>query len=166
MTFITVFDVAQEGYLRDAYILLMPLMSAVIGALLIFAPDAMQTMLPYGPQGRDRQILNRFIFIVSILAFNFFIITIFSDNWKSIHRLQYGQYSMVEGPVLDFVPPPVNGHGAESFTVGGQRFSYTLGSLTPGFRPTAGHGEPIQPGRYVRISYAAGAILRLQLAKE
>ena len=162
MTFTTVFDVAQEGYLRDTHILLIPLIGVAFGILLVFKPDTMHAILPYGPQVRMRQILNYLILIVSNIVLVFFAFTTLLDNWYSIHKLQSGQYSTAEGPVTDYVPFPANGHGAESFTVGGQRFSYTMGSLSPGFRPAAGREGIIQPGRYVRICYAGSLILRLE----
>ena len=81
-------------------------------------------------------------------------------------NLDSGNYSVIEGTVTDFVPMPYAGHFDESFTVKGQRFSYSDYVSTSGFNNTTSHGGPIHEGLHVRIAYFGGLILRLEVAEQ
>jgi hypothetical protein len=88
-----------------------------------------------------------------------------SWNQRPTSDLREGQYSVVEGPVTDFVPMPYEGQSQENFAVNGHRFSYSDYSMTAGLRNAASHGGPIREGLYVRISYSGNLILRLEVAQ-
>jgi len=80
--------------------------------------------------------------------------------------MREGRYSIVEGPVTDFVPMPNEGHSYESFTVQGRRFTYSDYEVTSGFHNSTSHGGPIRQGLYVRVTYMGNLILRLQVAED
>jgi hypothetical protein len=97
-----------------------------------------------------------------------------SEYFTFRRALASGATGLVEGTVDDFHPMPVGGHGAESFTVQGVRFSYAVSEVTGAFNTSWSHGGPIRPGRRVRIHYLQGhegyllsenLILELEVAK-
>lgn len=65
---------------------------------------------------------------------------------------------VVEGPVTNFRPMLLTGHGYESFDVDGVGFSYSDFHSTPFFNQTASHGGPVREGLYVRIHYVYSEI--------
>jgi hypothetical protein len=164
MTFKIVFDAAHQGYAAGwfpAY----GLIFVVIGALLVFAPQLMQRIMPAGLQSRSRRIFSWFFFI---FALSWTLVTFFGTYGgysNARNALDSGKYSVVEGPVTQFVPMPYTGHSEESFVVGGKRFSYSDFIVTSGFHNTASHGGPIRAGLYVRVSYVGNVILRLEIAE-
>lgn len=72
----------------------------------------------------------------------------------------------VSGIVEDFDPMPVEGHKNESFTVSGVHFEYSDFEIGFGFNQSRSHGGPIDKGKYVRIQYYEGRILRLWVKEE
>lgn len=69
---------------------------------------------------------------------------------------------------------PIGGHGAESFTVQGVRFSCAVSEVTGAFNTGSPYGGPMRGGRRVRIHYLQGhhgyslsenLILELEVAK-
>jgi hypothetical protein len=80
--------------------------------------------------------------------------------------LQLGQCAIIEGVVTDFQPMPSTGHGRESFTVSGVRFSYSDFVVTPGFHHTNYRGGPVRDGLHVRIHYRGQDIARFEIAGE
>ena len=85
---------------------------------------------------------------------------------QALAAFQKGDYQLVEGVVTDFHPMPYEGHQEECFSVQDERFCYSDYVIAPGFRNTASHGGPIRSGLPVRIAYAGGAILRLEIPKD
>jgi hypothetical protein len=77
-----------------------------------------------------------------------------------------GQYSIVEGTVIDFHSMPYEGHDNECFTVEARRFCYSDYAVTSGFHNAASHGGPIRSGIHVRVAYLGPTILRLQIRKD
>jgi hypothetical protein len=165
VTFTTVFDAAQQGW-QVWWFPAFGLIFVAIGALLVFAPGLMQRLLPRGLQGRARRVFSWIYFLFSLLwtGFAFSNVLLEYETVKSV--LNERRYSVVEGPVANFVPMPYTGHGQESFTVNGHRFSYSDYIVTSGFNNTASHGGPIREGLYVRITYYGNLILRLEVAQQ
>ncbi len=164
MTFRTVFDAGQMGY-STGWFPAIGLFFVCLGALLVFKPVLMLKLLPHGLQGRARTAFSWFCFLFSI----FWTVTALSITYvkyrTAVDALESGQYSVVEGPVTDFVPMPREGHALESFSVGGTRFSYSDFTVTPGFHNSASHGGPIREGLYIRIAHVGNLILRLEVAE-
>jgi hypothetical protein len=136
-----------------------------IGAMLVFRPAFMRLILPRGLQGRARAIFSWVFFIFALLLAAVGLPGTLQEYHRATSDLLEGRYSIVEGPVMDFVPMPYEGHALESFTVRGHRFSYSDYVVTAGFRNTASHGGPIREGLYVRITYAGNLILRLEVGQ-
>jgi 4-amino-4-deoxy-L-arabinose transferase-like glycosyltransferase len=80
---------------------------------------------------------------------------------KSAYRTH--TYSVVEGPVSNFHPMPIEGHQDECFSVQSARFCYSDYVVTAGFNNSASHGGPIREGLPVRVSYIDDIILRLEV---
>jgi len=161
MTFTTVFDVSQQGY--QAADSAFGLIFVAMGTMLVFRPALMQGLMKGGLQGKVPQVFSWCFLIFSLLWTTIVFTATFSEYLSVTSDLREGRYSIVEGPVEDFVPMPFAGHPMESFTVGGHRFSYSDYLGTSGFHNTASHGGPIRQGLYVRISYSGNLILRLEI---
>jgi hypothetical protein len=125
----------------------------------------MQRILPAGLQGRSRRVFS-WVFFLFAVAWTFFTFAgTYSGYSSATNALDTGKYSVVEGPVTQFVPMPYTGHSEESFVVDGKRFSYSDFIVTSGFHNAASHGGPIRAGLYVRVSYIGNVILRLEIAE-
>ena len=164
MTFTTVFDIAQEGY-ANWWFPAFGLIGLTVGALLVFMPDLMRTVMPGGLQGRARVLFSWCFFIFALLWTTGTFASTYLDYRAMTHALDQGRYEVVEGPVTDFVPGPENGHGNESFSVQGRRFAYADAVVVAGFHRTTSHGGPIRQGLYVRIAYSGSEILRLEVRR-
>jgi hypothetical protein len=164
MTFKTVFDAGQQGY-ATGWFPAFGLIFVAVGALLVFRPALMQRLAPSGLQGTARKIFSWFFFVFALLWTAGTFLGTFLQYRAVISDLGTGRYSVVEGPVTNFVPMPHTGHSEESFMVKGHRFSYSDYVVTPGFHNTASHGGPIREGLYVRITYSGNQILRLEVAQ-
>jgi hypothetical protein len=90
------------------------------------------------------------------------------------HALASGATKVVEGTVDQLHPVAPGGHGAETLTVQGVRFSYTPAATGAAFHASSRYGGPIQAGGQVRIHYLASGkgdaftenpILQLEIAK-
>jgi hypothetical protein len=132
--------------------------------MLVFWPVPIPLSLPQNLQERASRIFSWCFFIFSLLVATALPSTLL-EYQRATSDLREGRYSVVEGPVTDFIPMPYEGHALESFTVNGHRFSYSDNIMTAGFRNTASHGGPIREGLYVRISYSGNLILRLEVAQ-
>jgi hypothetical protein len=163
MTYTTVFDASQHRY-ENFWSLTPILIFVALGAMLVFRPVPLRLNLPQYLQERAGRIFSWCFFIFSLLAAMALPSTLFEYH-RAATDLRTGRYSVVEGPVANFVPMPYQGHAQESFTVNGHRFSYSDYIMTAGFRNTASHGGPIREGLYVRISYSGNLILRLEVAQ-
>ncbi len=87
------------------------------------------------------------------------------DQRQLADALRKGEYEIVEGEVVDFVPMPYDGGARESFVVGGHRYDYSDWEATAGFNNTQSHGGPIRQGVRVRIADVGGEIARLEIAR-
>jgi hypothetical protein len=164
MQFNVMYDAAQQGY-PAWHMNGMSLVLVCVGLLLVLAPDLMQRLLPYGLQGRARRIFSWFFLCFALVgAFVTFRSTTQPYD-AAAAALRDHRYSVVEGPVTDFVPMPYSGHAQESFAVGGRKFSYSDYILTGCFNNAASHGGPIRPGVVVRISYTGNCIVRVEAAQ-
>lgn len=77
-----------------------------------------------------------------------------------------GRCAVVEGRVEQFKATPSLGPDQkdEGFVVQGVEFKYSDYLVKPGFRRMSSHGGPIREGLQVRIHYANGQILKLEVA--
>ncbi|MDD5494420.1 MAG: hypothetical protein PHG36_07110 [Dehalococcoidia bacterium] len=104
----------------------------------------------------------------------FYILTGFATLWTIVlsgvliteyislsNALVENRYAIVEGVVTQFDPMPYTGRKDESFTVNGIKFKYSDYLVTNAFNNTKSHGGPIDEGKYVKIYYYDGKILRL-----
>jgi hypothetical protein len=80
--------------------------------------------------------------------------------------LETGAISEVSGIVEDFSPIPPGDHGKESFSVKGVHFEFSPAEINYGFDQPVSHGGPAFEGRYVKIEYFEGRILRLWAKEE
>jgi len=161
MTFKTVFDAAQQGFVGWQGVLVGLCLVSVFGVV-AFRPNWLEGLPLAGPKGRTRVIFGRIGFGFAL----FLTIGISAadvDNWWVIpYGLRHGRYDVVEGPVTNFVPG--GNHKVESFWVQGLRFVYDSSDI-PGFNETAAKGGPIHEGLYVRITYSDLQILRLEVVQ-
>lgn len=165
MTFKTVFDASQQGY-ETAWFPAFGLIFVAIGAMLVFRPALMQQILPGGLQGKPRKVFSWIFFSFALLWTTIAFLGTLAEYQGVASDLREGRFSVVEGPVTDFVPMPYGGHALESFKVNGRQFSYSDYVVTSAFHNTASHGGPIREGLYVRISYSGNLILRLEVDQE
>lgn len=164
MQFDIAYDAAKQGY--PAWQMNgIGLVLVCIGLLLVLAPDLMQRLLPYGLQGRARRIFSWF-FLCAALSGAFFTFRGTTQPYEAAATASRDhRYSMVEGPVTNFVPMPYSGHANESFVVGGKKFTYSDYILTGCFNNATSHGGPIKAGLTVRVSYVGNCIVRLEVAQ-
>ena len=164
MVFETAFDISKSG-ISNWESLLIPLVLTTLGAILVFAPNFMQKILPDGLQGKARRIFSYFYFGFGLFITTTFFWSVGGDYYNNISAFNSGKYKIVEGYVTDFVPMPFEGHANESFKVSGITFSYSDYTITSGFNNTCSHGGPICGGEYVRISYVGNTIIKLEIAR-
>ena len=167
MTFTTVYDAAQKGYDWSlAPIGLVGLIFVASGALLVYAPDIAQRLLPSrGRLVREHPIAGRLLFGFSILFTAIVLAATLAQHWETQDLLHDPHLSVVEGPVTDFVPMPKAGHAMETFRVQGQSFSYSDFVVVPGFHNATSHGGPIRDGLYVRVTHVGDVILKIEVAQ-
>lgn len=164
MAFETVFDIGQQGF--AGWVAAYGMLFVPVVALLVFRPfvkrRASQPAMPGGVRPLSSRVILGFAACWIVAAF----IATLVPYRAAVAALRDGHYSVVEGPVTDFVPMPYTGHAMERFSVQGQPFSYSDFIVTPGFRNSASHGGPIREGLYVRIAYVGNTILRLEVARQ
>jgi len=114
---------------------------------------------------RFSRTLTRFAAGLMVAAGLFLAGVIYYQQWTMAELLRHGAYTVVEGQVTEFVPEPPEGHVGEHFRVGAARFSYATYRGTGAFNRTHPAGGPIRDGQFVRIAYANGDILRLEIAR-
>jgi hypothetical protein len=164
MRFETVFDIAEVGY-KSWWFPAFGLVFVAVGAAFLLIPVRLRFLRWRIFSDRWGRVFDWafFIFCVSWTV-GTFILT-FTQYIAARDALISGRYFVAEGPVADFNPMPYAGHGEESFTVAGKRFSYSDFEVMPGFNNSRAHGGPIDSGVYVRVSYSGNTILRLELAR-
>jgi hypothetical protein len=95
----------------------------------------------------------------------FWTLTSFAGTYGSYLALRSfyvdGEGQVVEGPVENYAL--LSRQGRESFTVDGQKFSYSDYNVTPGFNNSRALGGPIDAGVHVRITHVNGEIVRLEV---
>jgi len=158
--YVTVFDLADVGY-RQWPFAVFGLLFVAIGALLV----RYRGQLPARGPARFRSAFT-FVFLGFSVLWTTIAFASTYGQYRLLERaLREGHASVVEGSVENFVPMPYTGHAMESFTVGGVHFAYSDYVVTAGFNNTRSHGGPIQSGRYVRVWYVGGDIVRLQVRR-
>ncbi|MBI2803952.1 MAG: hypothetical protein HYX68_03105 [Planctomycetes bacterium] len=89
----------------------------------------------------------------------------FAEFWQMRQALHAGDFEVVEGKVVEFVPMPKSGRPHESFKVNGHRYEYSDFLISAAFNNTQSHGGPIREGLQVRIADIGGKIARLEIAR-
>ena len=164
MKFYVVYDAAQQGH-PALGMNAIPLVLICAGLLLVFAPELMQRLLPYGLQGRARRIFSWVFLCGGIVgALATFLGTTRPYDTAAAASPEH-RYRVVAGPVTDFVPMPYTGHQLETFVVGGRKFAYSDYVLTGCFNNTASHGGPIRAGATVRVAFVGNCIVRLEVTQ-
>ncbi len=87
-----------------------------------------------------------------------------SEQERLGRALESGKYTVVEGPIIDFVRGNANAHRYEEFAIisNGQRhtYRYSASNRVPGFHQSQG---PIREGMHLRIADIRGYIARLEV---
>jgi hypothetical protein len=164
MTFETVFDITEVGYKSWWFPAFGLIALAIAGAPLLFPRLSRISRWRLLPDRWSRVSDWVFLIFAACWTFGAFILT-FTQYIAARDALFAGRFSVVEGPVTDFKPMPHEGHGQESFTVAGKRFSYSDFVVVPGFNNSRSHGGPIDSDIYVRVTYSGSTILRLEIAR-
>ena len=160
MKYVTVFDAAAQP-MRNWGFPAIGLIFVGIGLVLVFRP----AWVPFGHRWLRRGL---FPWLYLLFATGWTIVsglTVGLDSYRAVQALKTGDYNVVEGPVVNFTPMPMEGHADEQFDVGGVHFAYSDYGVTAGFNNSASHGGPIRSGLLVRIAYKDGEILRLQVQR-
>lgn len=164
--FTKVFDVTVSGF-KDWQFPAFGLIFVAVGTVIFFVPLIIRRL---GIAAFDFPSRRLTFFRYGFLGFALFWTAIaFSSTYPAYSRHRdmaaANRCTMVEGPAIGFVPMPSDGHGDESFSVDGVRFSYSDFEATDAFNNTASHGGPVGKDSYLRICYdpADNAILRLEI---
>jgi hypothetical protein len=164
MHFETAFDLVEVGY-KSWWFPAFGLIFIPIGIAFLFVPGLSRFISWRLLPNRWRRVSDWLsLGFALIWTFGTFILT-FTEYIAARDALTSGRYSVAEGQVVGFKPMPYEGHGRESFTVAGKRFSYSDFEVMPGFNNTHSHGGPIDNGVYVRVTYSGNTILRLEIAR-
>jgi hypothetical protein len=90
----------------------------------------------------------------------------FSDYWQLRQALRSGNFEVIEGKVVDFVPMPRHGGGGrEHFDVSGHHYEYSDFAVSASFNNSQPYGGPMRAGLNVRITDVGGKIARLEIAR-
>ena len=162
MTYTTYFD-ASAHPVHDWSWLLIGGLITLVGAVMAFRPKLIER-LGFGFRNVSARPIFRWTsFLFGACWLLIACATIFSDALRASAKVRKNECSIVEGRVADFHPMPPAGHDTERFEVNGVPFSYSDYIITSGFNQSASHGGPIREGLPVRICYADGEILRLEV---
>ena len=160
MNFELVFDVSQAGY-RYWWFPAVGLIPLAIGAGILLY----RRQNPSAPLSlRDRVLPYLFTGFAALWVSITFVGT-YSEYRALRQAIRTGNFEIVEGKVVDFVPMPRSGHTMERFTVNGHRYEYSDNVVTAGFNNSQSHGGPIREGITVRITDVGGRIARLEIAR-
>ena len=164
MRYETVFDAAGQPFANWGFPAF-GLLFVAIGSVMVFRPRALE-VLGGGFSGlSERRIFRWFFFLFSVIWVVVAGISVLGDGLKASKRAESGNCKVIEGVVSDFHPMPFGGHDTERLTVNGVPFSYSDYIVTAGFHQSASHGGPMREGLPVRICYADGEILRLEVRR-
>lgn len=158
-----VFDVAEHSSRIEPWIFA-PVLLTGIGALLVFKPALMQKLMPHGLQGRARRIFSWAYFLFALVITATFALS----NLTQAHGLRASrssdQHSATEGCLQAFHPMPSSGHDMERLRINDRCFAYSDFIITPAFHQTESHGGPVHADSKLRLLYAGGAIIRMEVA--
>jgi hypothetical protein len=157
----TVFDVREQAFEMKH---LLPLMFVLVGIGIVWY--ARRYEVP--PKRRSRTLFGCLFTGIGLIVSLVMIPGYLSARSEYRHRMDVGQFDVVEGVIENFHPMPREGHQMESFTVNGVYFEYSDYKLMVGFNNTASHGGPIKRnGQEVRLSYiwvkGENRILKIEL---
>ncbi len=169
MTYDVVFDAAQTGY-RYWSFSGNGLEFAAIGCGLLVAQlelPGLYERLPLRPNNATfKRLFPCLCTAIGLLFFGSTFRGTYGDYRRLATALHNGDYQVIEGVATGFVPMPPDGHGMESFEVGGHRYEYSDYVVAAGFNQTRSHGGPMRNGIRVRIADVGGAIARLEIARD
>jgi hypothetical protein len=165
--FVKVFDVLDSGY-ADWAVLAFGLFFVVFGIVVLVIPQVQKPVdIPFlNIIQSDFQKVTRFLFLpIGIVVTAALFSNISSRHERYFSLVEQGACNVAEGFVEHFVPMPDDGHGVESFSVSGAKFSYSDYRKTGGFNNASTRGGPIKSNSYVRICYdpLGNVILRLEI---
>jgi hypothetical protein len=159
--YVVVFDVGGEGYQTWRYAVT-PIVLAIVMTGFAFLPSSYLSRF-----GRPSPGFYRLVGALAAIALLAHGVELFTETRREYNSfstaLRTKHYSVVEGPVADFVPGGVGGHGDETFRVGAVRFRYSAAMITSAFHRTKPYGGPIHDALNVRIASVDGAIARLEV---
>jgi|GEM_PF-1189042 len=158
----TVFDVTQAGFRQWTF--------SVVGLMLVAAGLAIRPLVRMGVMRPQYPWMMKWfprLFVGFAICWTLisFAATL-ADYRGTVSVMRNNRAKVVEGIVTQFRPMPYTGHAQESFVVEGIRFEYSDYIITAGFNNTTSHGGPIREGLPVKIWYAGGKILRLDMKQE
>jgi hypothetical protein len=142
--FVIIFDVSQKH--PDRNMLMAPVLLILISIAWAFCELLTKQRFKY------LMVAGVFGLVGFIVGYGFYKDSIYGLA-EAESALKNGRFSVVEGPVKDFVPMPFNGHSYEQLTVNGIHFSYSDFEIHPCFNNTNSHGGPIRKDMWVRLSY-------------
>lgn len=119
-------------------------------------------LIRFSGKKQIRQAVGAAAIIFSLFFLLLLSISSVSEFLKERRTYASGHYFVVEGQVENFHPRPALGRADESFSVNGVNFSYNVLDDTACFHNAHPRGI-IRPGLDVRVFYADGCILRLDV---
>jgi hypothetical protein len=166
--YVVAFNILDSGY-RQWWLPAMMLVVIPMGIVIIALTEGRRRIETGRPSKQDFVKRMRAITIalagLALVCASVVFAGTFGDYLNCSHALASGKASYVEGTVDNFVPMPHNGHGDESFTVGGVIFSYSDFLVQAGFNTTTFKNGPIRQGLPVRIWYVGNEIVKLEIKK-
>lgn len=160
MHYQTVFDISESGY-KSASVPAFGLIFGALGAFML----AWHRRQPQGAQRRRNMIRALLLMLFALLWTAVAFGSTYRQYLALLQARGSGSYSVVEGPVTDFQPMPAGGHALERFCVRERCFRYSGNGASAGFNDSRARGGPIREGLPVRVTYAGGAIIKLEVAR-
>jgi hypothetical protein len=162
MTYVAVFDIADEGYKSLSF--------PAFGLILVALGIILVLLRRHIPRWSERGTVARLIFPYGFLCLAILwtlvtFVNTYGDYRAASSARQDNSFRVVEGVVTEFKPMPATGHAMESFCVSGVCFYYSDYVVTAGFNQTSSHGGPIRDGLPVRVTYIGNTIVKLEVAK-
>lgn len=161
MQYKTVFDIADAGYKAWTFpafgLIFVAIGVALVGYRLRMARD------PRGDSTRGR--VFPFLYLGFALVWTIVSFVSTYREYLSLERAAKSDVRVVQGVVSSFSPMPYTGHAMERFCVSEVCFAYSDFVVTSGFNNTTSHGGPIREGLPVRVTYAGGSIVKLEVAQ-
>lgn len=156
MELVTVFDIAQSGYAAWDELAAPAILTLVgLGMLVLWTGPRAERWAPFS-----------WAYVLFSLSMTVFVGWVSYSEYATLtDARRTGSFEIVEGPVENFDPMPVEGHRDEVFSVKGVEFRYSDFRMTSAFNNTAAYGGPVRRGAYTRVSYIRNGnkIIRLEM---